>query len=416
MHFIHTLFINSLYNRKIIDYHFWRESTLKKILMAAMSSIVTFSFFLAPISVEAKTLQQLQTERADLKKKTEEAKKNLEEARQKKQSVEEEVAVLDQTLNAANEQLEKVESDLDEVQKRLEESKKMLAEATENKEKQLTVFGQRVKYIHENGNTGYLDVILESEGISDLLMRMQHVEEIIDYDNNLLTNLKETENVIREKKEEVQQEEAETAQLVEEQKATLASLETLKAEKIKTVQAYAQDEAKYNQLVQSNEAASKEVEKLISAATANNDTVVYTGGKLNWPVPARAASSSSLSSGFVNRKRPIGSGWEKHTGYDIPAPYGSNIVAAEGGTVITAGWVNGYGNTVMINHGGGVVTLYGHNSSLTVSKGQTVSRGQVIAKCGSTGNSTGNHCHFEVRVNGSAVSPAPYLGVANISR
>ena len=391
---------------------------MKKILIAAMTSVLTFSLFLSPISIEAKTLEQLQTERAELKKKTEEAKKNLEEAKKKKQSVEEEVAALDQTLNAANEQLEKVQSDLEEVQKRLEESKQMLAEATENKEKQLTVFGQRVKYIHENGNTGYLDVILESEGISDLLMRMQHVEEIMDYDNNLLNSLKDTEKTIREKKEDIEQEEAEAAQLVEEQKTTLASLESLKSEKMATVQAYAQDEAKYDQLVKSNEAASQEVAKLIAAATAasNNDTVVYTGGKLNWPVPARAASSSSLSSGFVNRKRPIGSGWEKHTGYDIPAPYGSNIVAAEGGTVITAGWVNGYGNTVMINHGGGIVTLYGHNSSLTVSKGQTVSRGQVIAKCGSTGNSTGNHCHFEVRVNGSAVSPAPYLGVANISR
>ena len=393
---------------------------MKKFLITIMTTILTFSCFIAPVPVQAatKTLQQLQTERDDLKKKTEEAKKNLAEAKQKKQSVEQEVAALDQTLNAENAQLEKVETDLAEVQKRLEESKKMLEEASENKQKQLTVFGQRVKYIHENGNTGYLDVLLDSKDVSDLLMRMQHVEEIMDYDNNLLSDLKNTEQIIRQKKEDVEQEEAETAELVEEQKAVLASLEKLKQEKMATVQAYAQDEAKYDQLVKSNEAASQEVSKLIAAATAssNNDTVVYTGGKLNWPVPSRAASSSSLSSGFVNRKRPIGSGWEKHTGYDIPASYGSNIVAAEGGTVITAGWVNGYGNTVMINHGGGIVTLYGHNSSLTVSKGQTVSRGQVIAKCGSTGNSTGNHCHFEVRVNGSAVNPASYLGVANISR
>lgn len=388
-----------------------------------MTGILTFSLFSAPMPVQAatKTLEQLQTERADLKKKTEEAKKNLEQAKQKKQSVEQEVAALDQTLNAANAELEKVEADLAEVQQRLEESKQMLTEATENKEKQLTAFGQRVKYIHENGNTGYLDVILDSKNVSDLLMRMQHVEEIMDYDNTLLNDLKNTEEIIRQKKQDIEQEEAQTAELVEEQRATLANLESLKQQKMQTVQAYAQDEAKYDQLVKSNEAASQEVSKLIAAATAakssnNNDTVVYTGGKLNWPVPSRAASSSSLSSGFVNRKRPIGSGWEKHTGYDIPASYGANIVAAEGGTVITAGWVNGYGNTVMINHGGGIVTLYGHNSSLTVSKGQTVTRGQVIAKCGSTGNSTGNHCHFEVRVNGSAVNPQPYLGVSNISR
>ena len=251
-------------------------------------------------------------------------------------------------------------------------------------------------------------------------MRMQHVEEIMNYDNNLLNELKDTEEVIRQKTEDVAQEEKETSKLVEEQKITLASLESLKAEKSATMKAYEQDEAKYDQIVKSNEAASQEVARLIAQATAaaassGGEEVVYTGGKLNWPVPSRAASSSSLSSGFVNRKRPIGSGWEKHTGYDIPAAYGANIVAAEGGTVITAGWVNGYGNTVMINHGGGIVTLYGHNSSLTVSRGQKVTRGQTIAKCGSTGNSTGNHCHFEVRVNGSPVNPASYLGVANIS-
>ena len=372
------------------------------------------------IPAEAKTLQQLQAERSQLQKKTEEAKKNLEQAKKNKESVEAEIAALDQTLNAANAQLEKVEADLAEVQKRLEESKQMLAQATENKENQMEVFGQRVKFIHENGTTGYLDVILEAKGFNDLLMRMQHVEEIMNYDNNLLNELKDTEEVIRQKTEDVAQEEKETSKLVEEQKITLASLESLKAEKSATMKAYEQDEAKYDQIVKSNEAASQEVAGRIAqaraaAASSGGEEVVYTGGKLNWPVPSRAASSSSLSSGFVNRKRPIGSGWEKHTGYDIPAAYGANIVAAEGGTVITAGWVNGYGNTVMINHGGGIVTLYGHNSSLTVSRGQKVTRGQTIAKCGSTGNSTGNHCHFEVRVNGSPVNPASYLGVANIS-
>ena len=394
---------------------------MKKFFIGIIACLLTISFSMpSTIPAEAKTLQQLQAERSQLQKKTEEAKKNLEQAKKNKESVEAEIAALDQTLNAANAQLEKVEADLAEVQKRLEESKQMLAQATENKENQMEVFGQRVKFIHENGTTGYLDVILEAKGFNDLLMRMQHVEEIMNYDNNLLNELKDTEEVIRQKTEDVAQEEKETSKLVEEQKITLASLESLKAEKSATMKAYEQDEAKYDQIVKSNEAASQEVARLIAQATAaaassGGEEVVYTGGKLNWPVPSRTASSSSLSSGFVNRKRPIGSGWEKHTGYDIPAAYGANIVAAEGGTVITAGWVNGYGNTVMINHGGGIVTLYGHNSSLTVSRGQKVTRGQTIAKCGSTGNSTGNHCHFEVRVNGSPVNPASYLGVANIS-
>ncbi|GFI61132.1 murein hydrolase activator EnvC [Clostridiales bacterium] len=157
------------------------------------------------------------------------------------------------------------------------------------------------------------------------------------------------------------------------------------------------------------------INKLLAEQSSSRSTFVYTGGQLNWPVPSRSPSSSSLSSGYVNRNRPIGTGREFHTGYDIPAGYGSAVCAAEAGTVIYSGWMSGYGNTIMINHGNGLVTLYGHNSSLTVSKGDTVTRGQQVAKIGSTGNSTGNHCHFEVRVNGSHTNPEPYLGVPNIS-
>ena len=181
---------------------------------------------------------------------------------------------------------------------------------------------------------------------------------------------------------------------------------------------YEKNEAKYEKLIESNMKASQEAEVLINQLLKQSGnepaTASYSGGQLGWPVPCKVPASSSLSSGFVYRKKPIGSGYEYHSGYDIPAPYGSDIVAAEGGTVIYSGWMNGYGNTIMINHGGGIVTLYAHNSSLVVAKGATVTRGQVVAKCGSTGNSTGNHCHFEVRLNGTAVSPEPYLGVKNI--
>lgn len=168
-------------------------------------------------------------------------------------------------------------------------------------------------------------------------------------------------------------------------------------------------------MVEANKKADRAVLNEI-AKQQESTTVYYTGsGSLGWPVPSRSASSSSLSSGFVQRANPVSGRWESHSGYDIPAAYGAPIVAAEGGVVTYAGWMNGYGYTVMISHGGGLTTLYGHNSSLTVSKGQTVSRGQTIAKCGSTGNSTGNHCHFSVLVNGSYVNPASYLGVPNVS-
>ena len=411
----------------------------KRILAAACIVFMASAVF-TPSStvVEAKTLQQLKNERQSLAQKTQQAKNALAAAQKQKAGMQQEIDALDKVVAAASEELNKSREDLEDVSNRLEESQAALEKATAEREQQFEVFGERIKFFYEKGDTGYLDIVLESKSVSDMLARMQYVEDIMQYDNKLLDNLKEAEQTIKVKTAEIAEEKAEVEELVKENEAKQQELNKALDEKKAKLQSYESDEKKYQEMIASNEKASQNVERLINQAAAeaakassrssskssgssggstgsSGGGTVYTGGKLNWPVPAKAASSSSLSSGFVNRISPISGRKEHHTGYDIPAPYGSAIVAAEGGTVIYSGWMSGYGNTIMISHGGGLVTLYGHNSSLVVSKGQTVSRGQTVAKCGSTGWSTGNHCHFEVRVNGAAVSPAPYLGVANIS-
>lgn len=407
----------------------------KKILAAACIVFMSAAVFTpSSVVVEAKTLKQLKSERQSLSQKTQQAKNALAAAQKQKVSMQQEIDALDKVVAAASEELNKSREDLEDVSNRLEESQAALEKATAEREQQFEVFGERIKFFYEKGDTGYLDIVLESKSISDMLARMQYVEDIMQYDNKLLDNLKEAEQTIKVKTAEIAEEKAEVEELVKENEAKQQELNKALDEKKAKLQAYESDEKKYQEMIASNEKASKNVERLINQAAAeaaksakssksssggskgsSGGGTVYTGGKLNWPVPAKAASSSSLSSGFVNRVSPITGRREHHTGYDIPAPYGSAIVAAESGTVIYSGWMSGYGNTIMISHGGGLVTLYGHNSSLVVSKGQTVSRGQTVAKCGSTGWSTGNHCHFEVRVNGGAVSPASYLGVANIS-
>jgi murein DD-endopeptidase MepM/ murein hydrolase activator NlpD len=147
----------------------------------------------------------------------------------------------------------------------------------------------------------------------------------------------------------------------------------------------------------------KEIESKIVKLQKN--TGPYSGGKMEWPV----SGHTRISSPFGYRIHPIFKVKKLHTGIDIPAPTGTSIGAAAAGTVVYCDWLGGYGKAIMVDHGGGILTLYGHNSALVVSEGDTVSRGQTIAKAGSTGNSTGPHLHFEVRKNGSYVDPMPWL-------
>lgn len=381
-----------------------------------MASLAVTS--LPHIEAEAKTLTELQNERDQLSKQTKEAQQKLKEAQQKQADVEAEITAMDDVINAAQKELDSAQADLDDVTARLEASQKALEEANIKREQQFVTFSGRMRFFYENSQLSYLDILLQSEGFSDMLRRLQYIDDIMSYDQNLLTELTATQNEIKTRTEEIKVEKEQSEYLLGVAQEKMDSLDAIVAEKRRLVESYAQDEAKYNQLISSNEKASQEaqamINKILAEQTPSTTSYVYTGGQLNWPVPSRSASSSSLSSGYVSRNRPIGRGSEFHTGYDIPASYGSAVVAAEAGTVIYAGWMSGYGNTIMINHGNGLVTLYGHNSSLTVSKGDTVSRGQQVAKIGSTGNSTGNHCHFEVRVNGSHTNPEPYLGVPNI--
>ncbi len=388
---------------------------MKKYLKHFFAWTLAFSLIFVQVA-DAKTLNQLKKEQSELANKKQKTQKALEENKAKQKTISEEIESLDKTVAEAKARLNEIQSQLDEVNNRLVESEKQLKEATEKKEAQLDSFGNRIKFLHENGSVGYLQIVLGSDSFTDFLSRMQYVNDIMKYDNKLLGELKESEKLIEQKTNEIANDKAQVETLVAEQKEKTAEYNAKLAEKQNTYNQYKLDAAKYEQELASWEKASEEVESLIakasggsssSSSSSSSGNVTYTGGEFSWPVPGR----SYISSGYGYRSRPIGSGREFHTGYDIPAPYGSNIVAAQSGKVIYASYMNGYGYTVMIDHGGGLVTLYGHNSSLVVSKGASVSKGQVIAKAGSTGNSTGNHCHFEVRKNGKHTSPKPYLGV-----
>ncbi|WP_458406776.1 murein hydrolase activator EnvC family protein [Anaerotignum sp.] len=387
---------------------------IKKTICTAL--ILVISLCAVPYqSASAASVAELQAKRKTLAASTENARKEIEGLKNKQLSAEEEMEAMDKVLNSIQAEMEAAEADLNFLTEKLTAAEAELAAATEKRDAQFVLLGDRMKFLQQKGSAGYLEILLDSENFSDLIMRMQYVNDIMGYDKAILDELQAAQNTIQAKTDEIAESHAEQETVVAIQQEKVNEMEEIVQEKQALIDSYKSDMKKYEQMIAANQKADEAVLAEI-ARQSGTSTVYYSGsGSFGWPVPAKAASSSSLSSGYVNRISPISGKAESHSGYDIPAPYGSAIVAAEAGKVTYSGWMNGYGYTIMIDHGNGLSTLYGHNSSLVAKKGQVVSRGQTVAKCGSTGWSTGNHCHFSVLKNGAYVNPEPYLGVKNVS-
>lgn len=393
---------------------------IKRFIILAVSAIVMFAA-VPPIASFAKSSAQLKKEKEQMEKNIKDMKAALEDVREKQETIAAEIIELDIKVAEAQYELDIVTDELNEITERLEESEAQLAQAIIDRDEQEELFKKRIKFVHENGYSGYIEIILESENITDLFIRTQYINDIMEYDKNTLTMLQETMELIDRKTKEIAEDKAEQEIVVAEYQKRKDEWDKALAEKQAAAEQYELDEANYIQSIADWEDASKNIETLIKEAqeaearaaaeaakkqsSSSSGTYTYSGGKFSWPVPGY----SRISSEYGYRDGIFVSGREFHTGLDIPAAYGSNIVSAADGKVITSGYIRGYGYTVMVSHGDGLVTLYGHNSSLAVSVGDWISAGDVIAYAGSTGNSTGNHCHFEVRLNGSHTNPWSYL-------
>lgn len=376
----------------------------KKILCAAFAVVMTCAV-MPSVTVDAASYSELQKKRDNLAASTKNAKNEISKLKDKQLSLEDEMSVLDSGLQSMQAEMDEATEELDFLTARLTEAEAELAEATENRNAQFQLLGDRMKFLQQKGSTGYLEILLESESFSDLFLRMQYVNDIMGYDKEILDELQEIQNTIQERADEIAENHLEQQLVVNIQREKVSEMEAVVNQKKALMASYESDLKKYEKLVAANEANDAAILRQMNASASK--TAVYTGnGKFTWPVPA----SSRISSEYGYRTSPISGKKEFHNGLDIPAPYGSAIVAAEAGTVTYAGWMNGYGYTIIIDHGSGITSLYGHNSSLVAKKGQKVSRGQTIAKCGSTGWSTGNHCHFTISKGGSAVNPHNYVG------
>lgn len=355
------------------------------------------------VSAYASNLDDLRDEQDNLDSQIEGTKDQISEIESRAKETSKQIEDLDKKLNQATIDLENVEKELADIEEQIVITTEELEAAERDLEERRDTFNKRIRVMYINGNSGYLELLLSSNDIKDFLSKQELVESIAEHDRELIKFMKETRDTIDAKKLEL---EAQRASV----EITKSKIESRKKD---LDQATREKQDLMGRLAIDKKALEEQVDKLIDEAKELEAKIVklmrntgpYSGGKMEWPAPGYYR----ITSEFGYRIHPILKVKKLHTGMDIGVPTGGDIVAAAAGTVIYSGSLGGYGNTIMIDHNGGIVTLYAHNSRLVAKEGQVVARGDVVAKAGSTGMSTGPHLHFEVRKNGVYEDPRIWL-------
>jgi len=363
------------------------------------------------------------------KNKADEAKSNSEKANEELNEVKKELNTALQAVSEVTDSINEVESEIKTLEDKIDSLKTSISEKEADLKEKETLLDERLTVTYMNGGKNpYMEAFF-SGGIVNFVSNYDMIKQIAEYDNNLINEVKEVKASLEKEKQE-----AESAKEEKEKKSE--ELKSLKSEKQQKVNNLTAEEKEIQNKIDEYDAetkkmanlekealakekaaeeAAKKAEAAKAAAAKSSSTSssssttssVKSNGQFMWPVP----SSSRISSPYGYRTHPIYGTKKFHAGIDIAASSGSNIVAAESGTVILSSWGynGGYGNYIIISHGNGYTTRYAHCSNLYVKVGDTVSRGQVIAAVGSTGASTGPHCHFEVRINGETKNPSDYV-------
>lgn len=353
----------------------------KKGTIIAVAIMLVTGILLQPATANADSL-------SDIRKEISEKQAELESGKKSEQSLMSQIVELQHKVDELQAAIDEEEKNLARLEKELEEAQEKVDTQTEN-------LNGRLRNMYKTSSIGYVDVLLDSGSFSEFLTNLDLVKTIYSNDQKVLKDLKKSRKIVEEKKievEELQAELEESKEITEKEKAVV---EAKKAE-------VAKDNDETQKMLNELKA---EADKITAELQASGSTGEYAGGALAWPTPG----VTYITSPFGNRVHPVTGNTSFHTGVDIGAGYGTSIVAANDGVVHTAvrGY-SGYGHYVIIDHGGGYSTLYAHCSSINVSKGQYVTRGQTIARVGSTGMSTGPHLHYEVRRNGAYTNPMQY--------
>ena len=415
-----------------------------KIITAIMLTLI---FCMQPVcnvqATEESNLSEAQQEKKTLENDLQKAKELIDSLKGSKEDIQSEVEKLDKQLNEISGKVKELESRLSKKRQEIANTESALNKAKEQEKKQYRNMKKRIQFMYENGQTSYVEMLLSADSFTDFLNAVEYITQISQYDRKMLKEYQNMQVTIADTQKTLETDYASLQSLqakVQEEKQAVAALESAKKGELNDVaddltdaqsvaKAYeaeiqaqneviaqiqaAQKRAAEQQAAQQQAQAAEENQGATDAAGENQNTAQNTTpsgngqstGSMMWPCP----SSKRVTSDYGPRTSPTNGASSNHKGLDIGAAYGADIVAADGGTVLVATYSSSGGHYVIIDHGGGLCTVYMHASSLTVSAGQTVSKGQVIAKVGSTGISTGNHLHFGVTLNGVYVSPWGYV-------
>lgn len=316
-----------------------------------------------------------------------------------------EIAQLNEDITSQELEVELLQAQKVDLQNTIEKTEAELEEATEEYAKQKKMLETRLVASYKAGETRYLDVLLQSSSFTEFISSYYMVSELVASDTELLAKMSERKEELELAKLELKKQKKQLTQATEESENKAVSLENMKVIKKLYISELSAEEAEYTNKIIEMQNEIKRVESEILQAANLNIGFDYVGGEMAWPVPGY----TRITSEFGMRTHPITGIYKLHTGVDISAPPGMPFIAANDGVVVKAENNAAYGKMVMINHGGGVSTLYAHGSEILVEVGQEVKRGDEVLKVGSTGYSTGPHAHFEVRVNGQYVNPIPYI-------
>lgn len=371
-----------------------------------------------------------------------ETQKKGEQLEEQKKAAEAEKSSLDNELNTVIQELQKAQDDMSAKEEQIESAENELVEAKVTENNQYESMKKRIKYMYENGNVEFIEIILSAENISDFLNKTEYVTKISEYDRDMLVEFQKTVEQVQKKEEELRAEYEELSALQTTLSEKRASVETLLSNKniqIANLESEIGENAKVLQqlIAEAQEAERRQKEAEAAQLAAQQQAMNNNAGQNNQiQAPSGGSSTGGSTSGGVmplsSDNVVSGSGYFTHPcpgmtyqssyfgeirefevgghkGHDYAAPEGTPTYAAAAGTVLIANYSTSAGNWVVIQHDNGLVSKYMHHSALTVSAGQRVEKGQQIGYVGSTGQSTGPHLHFQVELNGVAVNPSNYM-------